>query len=166
VSEITDTKARKFSSQDVADALDVRIQTVHDWAKRGCPHTPGRGRNPARYDLAEVASWMKDNKLTGRQGRPAESEDSPDLEKARLRKENALASKYELQVARERRTLVPTDEIKELFMEVVSRAKSQMSGLPADVAGACVGLDAGDIQVLLESRVTQILNDLATGLNQ
>jgi phage terminase Nu1 subunit (DNA packaging protein) len=145
--------------------MDVRIQTVHDWAKRGCPHTPGRGRKPARYDLAEVAAWLKANNLTGQQGRPTDIPDSPGLEEARLRKENALASKYELQVAREKRDLVPADEVKTVFMEEVNRAKSRLNGLPADVAGACVGLDAGEIQTILQGRVDQILNDLASGLS-
>lgn len=157
---------RKSSSQEVADVFDVRVQTVHEWAKQGCPNDPGKGRNPARYDLPEVAAWLKENNRTGKPGRPTDVADSPDLEAARLRKENALAAKYEFDVAERRREVVPIEEVKAIYFEEVGRAKGQLAGFPADVAAQCEGLDAAEIQGVLQIRIDQILNDLARGLNQ
>lgn len=157
---------RLQTTKQAAEELGCDEKTIrrHCGANPPAPHTRLKNRQ-IRVDAGELVIWGKANNINFRPGRPTENADSPDLERARLRKENALAAKYELHVAKERRELVPMSEVKDQFMEEVGRAKSRFNALPADTAGACVGLDAGDIQTLLQSRVNLILEDLANGLN-
>ena len=150
---------------EAAEVLGCHEQTIRrrcneaDKSKR-CPHT--RLRNgQLRVNAEELAAWGRDNNCNWRPGRPADTPDSPDLEAARLRKENALASKYELQVQREKSVLVPAEDVRARWVELVTTAKSKLLGLGAGVAPQCEGHDAGTIQGIIESRVNEILVDLS-----
>lgn len=99
--------------------------------------------------------------LTGERGRP--TEDSPDLEAARLRKENALASKYELQVERERGLVVDRASYKTEWITRINAAKNKLIGMPAQLAPSLVGQDAGDIEHLLRDRLEQIIREIQHG---
>ncbi|HVV70443.1 MAG TPA: hypothetical protein VHI52_02925 [Verrucomicrobiae bacterium] len=151
---------RGQKTQDVAEEFSVNARTVHGWVAMGCPCA--RSTRGNRFDLGEVAKWKRANNITGEPGRPAANE-SGDLEAAKLRKENALAAKYEIQVDRERGTLVPATEVKTRWAQKVATAKSKFLGLPAAVAPRLEGMNAAAIQGELEKAVTDILNDLASG---
>jgi hypothetical protein len=110
---------------------------------------------------AEVAAWKRENGITGEPGRPSDATDSPDLEAARLRKENALAAKYELQVQRERGELVPVDEVKQWIGRHVTTAKNKLIGLGAGVTPLLEGRDAAERQSIIDARISEILNELA-----
>jgi phage terminase Nu1 subunit (DNA packaging protein) len=77
-----------------------------------CPHSR-RARNKILLDTAEVLAWMRKHKLSGNAGRPAAETKDKDLAQARLRKENALASKYELHVAQARGELMDANDIEQ-----------------------------------------------------
>lgn len=147
-------------TQEVADEFDVSARTVHEWVKNGCPCK--RGVKGNRFNLSEVAAWKKANNITGEPGRPT-SQESPDIEAAKLRKENALASKYELQVEKERGRLVDVSVAKAAGVSVVTTAKGKLTGLAAAIAPQLQGLDAAEIQTLLGNRIEEILNDLSSG---
>jgi phage terminase Nu1 subunit (DNA packaging protein) len=100
---------RTIGRDELAEILGVHPETIGRYDREGAPHTVRNRRNC--YNEAEYKAWCDVNGKTLVQGRPIEG-DSPDLEKARLRKENALAAKYEIQVARERGLLVPVDEVR------------------------------------------------------
>ncbi len=158
---------RTQSPEQAAEELGCDEKTVRRHCnnkEKPAPHTRGKNRK-LFVNAGELLIWGKENGINFRPGRPTEHADSPDLEKARLRKENALAAKYELQVAKERKELVSMGEVKDRFMEEIGRAKSRFNSFPADMSGACVGLDAGDIQTTLQRQMDLILNDLAAGLS-
>jgi phage terminase Nu1 subunit (DNA packaging protein) len=149
--------------EDVANELGVHGHTIRGWIKRPlnpCPHTRIQGRE-LRFDVAEVRAWMSANGVSGKQGRPPEPS-SQNLEAAKLRKENALADKYEIQVERERGVVVPFAEVKSRWVELVTTAKNRLLGVPATAAPQCVGRDASEIQAILESRITEALSELSS----
>lgn len=150
--------ARETTANELADELDVHRQTIVDYDREGAPREK-RGRSYF-YNAAEYLTWMRANGKTGKQGRPIEG-DSPDLEAARLRKENALASKYELQVSRERAQLVPVEEVKRWINEHVASARNKFIGFGARLTPQLEGRDNAERQTLLDDGVNEILNELA-----
>ncbi len=146
---------------DAAQELDLSENTVRRDIRRGAPH--GRkGRNIV-LNIPEYRAWRQEKGLSGERGRPPDHACSEDLEKARLRKENALASKYELQVARERDQLVDRAEYRGMWMQKVTAAKGKLLGLPSQEAPGLVGLEAVDIEARLRERIEQIIRELAEG---
>lgn len=150
---------RAITRDDLATELGVHPESVGRYVRMGAPHT--KTSKGHLYDVAEFRGWMAENGLTGREGRPSETPDSPDLEKARLRKENALASKYELQVKRERAELVPIEDVKQWIGERVAAAKNRLVGLGASVTPHLEGRDTAERQAIIDDRVTEILTELA-----
>jgi hypothetical protein len=149
-----------MTADECGDVLELSTELIRDYMGRGCPHDKGGPGKPNRLDPGEVTAWMRSNKLTGKPGRPNE-DDSPDLEKARLRKENALASKYELQVKREKGELVPVAEVQQWIGERNTTAKNKFIGLGASVTPLLEGRDAAERQGIIDARVIEILDELA-----
>jgi hypothetical protein len=149
-----------MTADECGDVLELSTELIRDYMGRGCPHDKGGPGKPNRLDPGEVTAWMRANKLTGKPGRPNE-DDSPDLEKARLRKENALASKYELQVKREKGELVPVAEVQQWIGERNTTAKNKFIGLGASVTPLLEGRDAAERQGIIDARVIEILDELA-----
>src|SRR5262245_42700962 len=108
--------------RDAADELDISVELLRDYIIRGCPHIKGGTGKSNLVDPAAVVAWMKENNLTGNPGRPMEF--SPALQAARLRKENALAAKYELQLQIERGELTPTEDYKRWITEHIGGARN------------------------------------------
>lgn len=150
---------REALTQDVADEFDVSARTVHDWVARGCPCT--RGPKGNRFDMPEVAKWKKDHNITGEPGRPVTS--SPAVDSTKLRKENALAAIYEMRAAREMGHLIDVAAARTAGLTLVTTARNKWMGFGAAMAPQLEGLPAVEIQTLLESRVEEILNELADG---
>jgi phage terminase Nu1 subunit (DNA packaging protein) len=149
---------RSVRRDELADILDVHQESVGRYDRMGAPFEL-RGRTHY-YNEAEYRAWMDANKITGDEGRPHQA-DSPDLEKARLRKENALASKYELQVKRERAEVLPVDEVKQWIATHVGGARNKFMGLGARVTPLLEGRDGGERQGIIDDAVVEILNELA-----
>src|ERR1044071_3955471 len=140
---------RDQTVDDISGAHAVDPETVRRWVRRGCPaDVGGRGRGH-RLNSAEVAGWMQENGITGEEGRPVEGGNSPDLEKARLRKENALAAKYELQVQRERGELVTVAEVKQFNTRMLTTFRNKLRGIPASVSPHLDGRDGAEREVIL-----------------
>jgi hypothetical protein len=139
---------RNVKRDELAEELDLHSETVGRYDRMGAPYER-RGRCNY-YNVAEYRGWMQAN-----------INDSPDLEKARLRKENALAAKYELQVQRERGELIPVTDVKQWVGQHVTTAKNKLIGLGASVTPLLEGRDAAERQTLIDARVTEILNELA-----
>lgn len=152
---------RALSRDELADELDLHADSIkrHHTRPNPPPHSKRKGR--CCYNAAEYLAWMQSEGLTGQQGHQGDPSASPDLEAARLRKENALASKYELQVARERDQVVEKAPYRAAWIAEVHTIKNKCLGLGAAVAPACYGQDAGEIQRIIDERVQQIFRELA-----
>jgi hypothetical protein len=88
------------------------------------------------------------------------------LEKARLRKENALASKYELQVKRERAELIPVVEVKQFCVQMLGTFRNKVRGIPASASPRLEGRDGAEREVILASFLDESLNDLADSIRE
>lgn len=152
---------RTQTVDDIADEHDVDAETVRRWVRKGCPARKQGAGKPTLLDSAEVERWKRENGVTGKIGRPAHAEDSPDLEKARLRKENALAAKYELQVARDRAELLPSADIRRWIVQAHTRFRNKLRGMAASVTPHLEGRDAAERQTILEQWIDECLNELA-----
>lgn len=150
---------RNLTRDELAAELDVHAETIGRYDREGAPHER-RGR-ANRYNAPEFKAWMRTHGKTGKEGRPSATEDSPDLEAARLRKENALAAKYELQVQRERGELVPVEDVRQWIGQHVTTLRNRLNGLGAEVTPHLEGRDAAERQTIMEGRITDILSELA-----
>jgi hypothetical protein len=139
---------------EVAGALDVNVETVRRYCREGAPHN----REGTKYlcDVAEFQAWMKANNKTGEQGRQPQA-DSPDIEAARLRKENALAAKYELQVAKERGELVAVDAVCTWMQRTFRPAQSRIIGVAAQTIQLMQGRSESEQQTILENALREAL---------
>lgn len=159
------SRQRNMSVTEVADALGVSDTVIRDYIAKGCPANPaapGRSRqNEQRLNLEEVAAWMKETGRTGVQGVHI-GNDSPDLQTAKLRKENAMATKYELAIARERKELVGLEPVKLWLVRNMGAARNKLLGLPAKLAPLLEGRDAAERQVIIEQEIRNILDDIAS----
>jgi phage terminase Nu1 subunit (DNA packaging protein) len=157
---------RTLEVAECAEQLSIKPELLQDYAMRGCPHDKGGRGKSNRFDPAEVTAWMRENNLSGKPGRPSDTPDSPDLEKARLRKENALASKYELQVNRERQELIPAVEVKHFVVQLLGTFRNRVRGVPATVSPHLEGRDGAEREVILGTHLDECLNDLADSLGE
>lgn len=153
---------RDVTRDDLATELDVHQDSIGRWDRIGAPHER-RGRKYF-YNVPEYRAWMLANRVTGKEGRPVEG-DSPDLEAARLRKENALAAKYELQVQRERRDLIPIDEVRNVGGRAIATFRSRVSGTGAILAPRLEGRDASERQQIIDVYHRDLLAQLESDLS-
>lgn len=151
-----------LSVAEVAAQLDLAEETIYRDLRAGAPHVKRGGR--VSLDIAAYAAWRKSRQRTGKRGRPAHA-DSDDIRQARLRKENALAAKYELQVARERGELVAIEDVRRRWGELITTARNRLLGLGAAISPQLEGRDAAERQSIIDSRVHEILNDLSEAGN-
>ncbi len=156
---------RTLLAAELADQFDVDVRTVTRWVADGCP-CDGGGKGVKRlFNEGEVASWMKRKGITGATGRPADVDDSTDandpLRKAKIRKETALADRYEIQVQRERGELVAKADVDAENVRKFNTIRNKLLGLPAAAAPIVVGMSAADAEGELESRVRLMLQELS-----
>ena len=149
---------RSKTVKQCAGTFDVTQQVIRDWVKRGCPAT--RRKNGFRLCEEEVAAWKLRTGVSGLPGRPKVPGDK-NLEAAKLRKESALADRYELMVGRERRELVPFAEVMSCWSRLIETAKRKLLALPGAAAPSCVGCDARLIERVIDDRLREIISHLS-----
>jgi phage terminase Nu1 subunit (DNA packaging protein) len=139
---------------EVAAELDLNPETVRRFCREGAPHE----RKGKKYllDVVEFQAWMKANGKTGEQGRPSHA-DSPDIEAARLRKENALAATYELRNSRERGELVPIDAVTVWMQKNFRPAQTRILGVAPKVVHLIQGRSESEQQVIIENALREAL---------
>jgi glutaredoxin len=146
---------------DAADQIGIDPETVRVYVRDGCPHL--RSGKKILLNVPEVLAWMKANGRTGKQGvsaADAELSDSPDLEAVRIRKETALAIKYEKQNEREAGVVIEVADVKRWIVDVFGTAKHKLIGMASAIAPRLEGLDGGERQVVIEKHVEQIIREI------
>ena len=159
---------RKSSVVEVADELDIHVDTLTAYCRRKadpCPHSRGQ-RNKFLLDTAEVLVWMKKHNLSGSVGRPVSEAKNKDIAHARLRKENALASKYELHVAQARSELMDANEVEQTWAELSQLVRNGFTDLPVAVVPMALrhGMPqsaAPLLQVEVQTAVDRVLSILS-----
>lgn len=150
---------RDKTAKEIMDVFEINRNTLQVWVRKGCPVTKSKiGGN--RFDETEVASWMKANGLTGKAGRPV-GPMSEQLMAAKLRKENAMADKHEIEVARIKGLLVEKSQNEADNVKKFTVIRNKLLGLPASVAPTITGMNAPDIERELETRIREVLTELS-----
>ena len=153
--------SRTLTDDDLAELMDVDERTLRNWKRLGCPCSRGRGKD-RRWNAEEVAAWKKTTGITGTKGRPEDTTPASDpLKAAKIRKETALAERYEIATKRERGSVIDRSEVERANVQKFTTIRNKMLGLPAAIAPSLVGLQAPDIEKLLDDRITEILTELS-----
>ena len=93
-------------------------------------------------------------------GRPPISD--PDYNAARARKMEADAEMAELELRRAKQELVPSDDVKAAWTDVLANMKAKMLALPTICAPMCaVETEIAVIQNILEGQITEALDELS-----
>jgi phage terminase Nu1 subunit (DNA packaging protein) len=151
--------ARTATAATVCDELDISKSTLQNYLARGCPYTKGGPRRQSRYDVAEVAAWMRANNLTGNPGRPPEAS-SPALDAARLRKENAMATNWELRNAEAQGLLVDANQVRERWVRRGTMLRNTLESAGGQLAPRLAGRDVAECRRVLNEFVQHALANL------
>jgi phage terminase Nu1 subunit (DNA packaging protein) len=157
------------STEDAAAELDIKVGRLHNLYAMGAPHTKqSRPGQPVKTSAAAVMAWASEAgvDIHASAGRPPLHEDSPDLEAARLRKENALAAKYELQVAKERTELVPVEEVKRNLVRLGAAFRSRSMGIISTLAIKTEGQDGAERHQTISNGIHELLGQLAEDIRR
>jgi hypothetical protein len=147
---------RKSTAQDAADELSINVQMVRQDVKAGAPCTKRDGRY--WFNMGEYAAWRKANGRSGKQGIHADDMNpSPTLEAARLRKENAMAARHELFVARGLGRVLPIDAVKFWEAQRTTALKNRMLSVASRVTPLLQGRDAGEQHKIIDDAIRESL---------
>jgi phage terminase Nu1 subunit (DNA packaging protein) len=154
---------RDKTTDDIAELFDVDESTIKRWVAQGLPCDKGGRGQHRRFDEGEVAAWLKSKNLTGKPGRP-QTEGGRELLAAKVRKENALATRYEIEVAERRGELLNRSEVERQNVQKVAALRNGLLSLSATLAPSLEGRSAEDIQGEIERAIVRILEHYARGL--
>lgn len=150
---------RTVNRDELSDELDIRADSIARHHTRANPPPFSKDGRVYLYNVAEYRAWMDSEGLTGERGGDR-GPTSPDIEEARLRKESALADKYELQVAREKRELIPANEVRQWIGEHIGRAKNKLIGMAASISPRLEGLNSSERQQEIERYIELVIRDI------
>jgi len=151
-------KNRDKTTSEILDILGVTHRTLRNWMKEGLPYTKGTAGRSNMFDESEVAAWMKNTGRTGQPGRP-KSETSNDRDHWSMRKEKALAEKYELQLERERGQLIEKAVVEQRWTNIANALQHTLQSQAAQLAPRLVGKTAQQIEEELETDTKRRLNN-------
>jgi len=150
---------RTATAQEISDMLDVTKMTISRWVEEGLPcDNDGGGR---MFDAGEVMTWAKANNKTLQRGRP--SPNDPILLQLRIEKERELVERFRRENKFAAGLLIDAAEEERRVASLIVALRNKFSGLGAALAATLAGLDAAEIQSLLDGRVEQILREFASG---
>lgn len=148
--------ARTETSADVCDMFEISDRQLQRWVKKGVPHDGGGKGKPRKFNVDEVAAWMRDNNVG------TDDPDDPDeLRAAKIRKENALADKHEIAVEVSRGLLVEAEAVEREWIRIATVIRTKLESLPASVAASLEGRSAVEIEHVLDDRIREVLTELS-----
>jgi phage terminase Nu1 subunit (DNA packaging protein) len=153
---------RNKSTSEIAEIFDVDESTVKRWTSEGLPSDKAKGRGGNKFDELEVAAWMKENRKTGKPGRPS-TEAGDDLNAIKCRKELAMAIKYERQNEIEAGLLVSAAEVDRVNVLKVIAVRNGLCGMGASITPRLIGEDGPTIQGIIDGEVERILTEFSRG---
>lgn len=127
---------RKLTRKQVAAELELTDQAISLLAKEdGCPREVENGKQVFRWP--EFNRWYWGRKLEEARAvaEPA------DYEKAKARREAALAQQEELKLAEMRGNLMTVEQYERVVQDAFQRVRSQLLTLPNKLAPAVVGTE-------------------------
>lgn len=138
--------------EKVAELFGVAPKTIVEWQEQGFPVAVRGGPGvPSQYDGPACIRWLVDREV-----RKVQAE-SPKDRLARVQ-----AERIEMDMAKERRQLVPAAEIEPLWSGAVLSAREFLRAEPARIAGLAIGLDRAGVEQLVKQAFDEFLTRLST----
>lgn len=152
----TSTSKRISSVQQVSEIFEVSEVSVRRWAIAGCPC---RTKNHRRFfDPIEIQTWLRENRKTCQPGRPAKEID-PQLADLEYRKQTALCEKFERENKVARGELINRADEESRDVKAIVALRNKLCGMPAALAARLAGMDQAEIQVTIDGRIEQIIDE-------
>ncbi len=118
--------ADRLTRRELAQRLDVVMQTITKWEQAGMPvDEPGRKGKPSLYVEAAVREWLASRESDARNNGTA------DVARERARKEKAQAILAEQTFAIRAAELVPANEVEKAWAAEVSAVRAKMLSWPS-----------------------------------
>jgi phage terminase Nu1 subunit (DNA packaging protein) len=141
------------SQEKIAKIFKVSVRTVRYWIQDGMPVT-----HQGEYDLLEIRAWrivrsQRKSKKSG--GKNIDWED-------RYREYKARLAEIELKKALEE--VVEKKQVEQELTRGLIMIKQLFLALPKQIAPQLYALSAREIDVLLTTRIKEIMNDFANGI--
>lgn len=154
---------------EVARQLEISTRTVESWRRRPNP-LPGR---QGAYDIDEIRDWMICEGLQRKEPDFPEDEDDADeptakkfqrlqfeLEKAKARKEKALAAQHEIKAKLIDPEFVSSLEVNQFFGEFFAELRRNLLAIPVDMCAAYPTSYRAAVQKDLTNRLELFLNQM------
>lgn len=154
--------ARTQTVAEVAAELDLHERTIYRYIREGCPHNK-HGRL-TYISAGEIQSWLKAQNRTGKQGNAGSSAGNVELLAVKIRRETALAEKYEDERDERRKKLISAVEVQQVGCAAFLLFKNTVSGLPSRIVPMLHGRDGAEQQDIIATEITNALDELAANL--
>jgi phage terminase Nu1 subunit (DNA packaging protein) len=143
---------------DLAAIFGVSVVTVRAWERKGCPveRKATRGKASA-YNTAAVARWREEQAALAASGDLS----AMDMEEAKRRKIAAEAALAEMELSLKRGELVAVEVVGSIVEEEYATVRANFMAMPGEISTDLEHLQATEIEELLTSKVTEILNALS-----
>ncbi len=149
---------RIVSQTDLAAIMGVTAMTVRAWERKGMPvaRKGSRGR-PGQYNTADVIRWRAEQAAQAATG----DTNAMDMEEAKRRKTAAEAALAEMDLALRRGELIEVDTVGRLVAEEYATVRANIMAMPGELAPDLEHRTVLEIEELLSTKVTEILDALA-----
>lgn len=142
-----------ISAEKMADLLGVSARTIQTLATSKFVHRNSHGQYHVGRTMKALYEASKTN------SRISVSKDAPDYQEAKARREQALASLAEMEVAEKRGDLIPADEAASAWSMVLGTLRSTLvNGLPQRIVSALIGVtNEGQQKQIIRSQIVEAM---------
>jgi phage terminase Nu1 subunit (DNA packaging protein) len=151
-------KGQSVNRTALADIFGVALPTVDIWIRNGLPCVVRGGRGKQwEFDTAAVAQWLRDKAVTDATG-----ETQADEAEIGRRIKRANMELSELELAKAKGLVAPTDQIERMLARVFAEVRAGMRNLPSRTVSMLIGeTDERRFKQVLGSEIDQVLEALA-----
>lgn len=149
-SESSDDYTVVKTQKELAEFFGVTERTIRDWIGRGMPVEAG-----GNYSIRKIMGWRE----LSAKGKGQTSKDTTDESKINWSSEGSMWDaklkklKYQIQM----KNLFERHEVEEGLVQISLTLKQLFLSLPRNIAPQLRGLDAPEIEELLEARIKEII---------
>ena len=137
--------------EQVARAFGVSVRTVSNWVRDQMPV-----RGDGKYSIADIQAWRFKKSLK----HPTEESKPGENWEEQYRKFKALEA--EIKYKKVRGEVFDRVDIEKGLVQLFTALKTLLLGIPKGVAPQLQGLDARQIQAILDTRIRQIITEINT----
>ncbi len=149
---------QKVNQADLAAIFGVTTVSIRAWERKGCPVVEkGSKGKSSFYNTAAVARWREEQAALAATG----DTNAMDIEEARRRKVAAEAALAEMDLATRRGEYVLVEEVGVAVEAEYATIRANFLSMPGDIASDLEHLQSAEIEELLATKVSEILNELS-----